>query len=296
MTCVRADRSWTIDSTASASPPSAAASAARRTWVARPEVIERESTTRTSMLPSRALAPFCAACMVADRPEDRLMQTMASAPRSAWRRNAASNASGRGGRPSRAARWTTPTCRRTARPTGRRRRVLDRAGPDRQRHHLDPQSLASTASGSGGRVSDDSHRHGGRPTAREWHLPRGRQLRRDRPPARCQAGSHRRRQAAQAAGRGVGRAASGDIGHRADARRRSRRHQVARSRSSANGGPTRQPNSPAPIESTRPTPVTAVDRMSNVVRSSSMELSGLLTVMPIGNAPEVRQHAGRRAG
>ena len=64
--------------------------------MARPEVIERESTTRTSRPPSAALAAFCADCIVADRSDDRLMHTTASAPASCWRRKAASNFPGAG--------------------------------------------------------------------------------------------------------------------------------------------------------------------------------------------------------
>jgi hypothetical protein len=92
--------------------------------------------------------------MVADRPEDRLMQTMASAPRSAWRRNAASNAPGDG-----AAVSGSSLDDRQVDAVG----VLDRAEPDRQRHHLDPELLRLGGLEVGGRVGDDSHRHDGRP-------------------------------------------------------------------------------------------------------------------------------------
>ena len=62
----------------------------------RPEVIECESRTRTSRSSAIALAAFWADCIVADRSDERLMQTTASAPASRWRRKAASNLPGAG--------------------------------------------------------------------------------------------------------------------------------------------------------------------------------------------------------
>jgi hypothetical protein len=80
----------------SAEAPRAAASAARITWVPSPEVIERESTTCTGSSPASAVAALRADCMVAERPEERLMHTTASAPAAACRRKAASKAPGAG--------------------------------------------------------------------------------------------------------------------------------------------------------------------------------------------------------
>ena len=79
-TWVRPARSSTSATTWSAEAPDAASSAASSTCVPRPDVIERESMTRTSSSPSTALAAFWADCIVAERSEDRLMHTMASAP------------------------------------------------------------------------------------------------------------------------------------------------------------------------------------------------------------------------
>ena len=96
-TCVRDAMSSTIATISSALLPSRAASAAAITCDPSPSVIERESTTRTSRVPSNAFAAVRGglAC-VADSSDDRLMQTTASAPASAASRNAASNAPGDG--------------------------------------------------------------------------------------------------------------------------------------------------------------------------------------------------------
>src|SRR5437660_560233 len=62
----------------------------------RPMVTLLESTTRMGTWPSRLRAPIWAAWPVAESLEDRLMQTMPSAPRSVARRNAVSKAPGEG--------------------------------------------------------------------------------------------------------------------------------------------------------------------------------------------------------
>ena len=113
-TWVRRARSSTRATTSSADAPPAAASAARSTCVPRPEVIERESTTRTSRSPRSALAAFWADCIVADRSEERLMQTTASAPASCWRRKAASNLPGAGAAVSGSTARRRPASRRSA--------------------------------------------------------------------------------------------------------------------------------------------------------------------------------------
>ena len=93
--------------------PRAPACAARSTWVPSPEVMECESRTRTSRSSAIAFAAFWADCIVADRSDERLMQTTASAPASRWRRKAASNLPGPARR-SPAARTTRPASRRSS--------------------------------------------------------------------------------------------------------------------------------------------------------------------------------------
>src|SRR5262245_18057572 len=51
-------------------------------------------------------------------------------------------------------------------------------------------------------------------------------------------------------------------------------------------------NSPAPTDSTRPTPEIAVERTSKVEVSSTIDWSGLVTSTSIVNAPDVRTRTG----
>ena len=80
---VRGAMSSTIATISSALLPSRAACAAAITCDPSPRVIERESTTRTSSVPSNAFAAVRADCSVAESSDDRLMHTTASAPASA---------------------------------------------------------------------------------------------------------------------------------------------------------------------------------------------------------------------
>ena len=77
-------------------PPSFAAPAALRMIVPRPHVIDFESIHFTGKVSASASAANCAACPVAERAKDKLIQITPSAPASAHLLNAASNAPGEG--------------------------------------------------------------------------------------------------------------------------------------------------------------------------------------------------------
>ena len=114
----------------------------RVTWVPRPEVID------ASRRPARRARPRGRAVWadweVADSPDDRLMHTTASAPASAWRRNAASSAPVPGPR-SRAGRPTSELLVELLDGEVGAVGVLLVAEADRQRHDLDPQPVDSSA-------------------------------------------------------------------------------------------------------------------------------------------------------
>ena len=95
-TRVRGTSASAADATWPADWPSAARRAASTAIIPRPIETESESTTRTSISPSSALAAICAAWMVAERREEMLMQTIAPAPSAATRRKTSSNAPGGG--------------------------------------------------------------------------------------------------------------------------------------------------------------------------------------------------------
>ena len=147
ITWVRRTRSSTRATTSSARrarrrPPRAASTHLGP----RPEVIERESTTCTGRSPAIAVAAVRADCIVADRPEERLMHTTASAPAAAWRRNAASNLPGAGAAVSgSSARGAELLVERLDREL---RAVLEllAAEADRQRDHLDAVGRRTTSS------------------------------------------------------------------------------------------------------------------------------------------------------
>src|SRR4051794_39951987 len=86
----------TIATTSSIVPPSSAAVAAVRQRLPRPIVSVLLSTTRTGTVSATDLAASSAAANVAERAEERLMQTTPSAPSVAAWRKASSNAPGEG--------------------------------------------------------------------------------------------------------------------------------------------------------------------------------------------------------
>ena len=77
-------------------PPFFAASAALRMIVPKPHVMDFESIHFTGRVSASASAANCAACPVAERAKDRLIQITPSAPASAHFLKAASNAKGEG--------------------------------------------------------------------------------------------------------------------------------------------------------------------------------------------------------
>ena len=120
-------------------------------------MIDLESITRTSISPSKALAAFCADCIVAESSLDRLMQTTASAPSAAALRNASSNAPGDGAAVSGSASDGRHPAIEVA--DAQLLAIDELFGPesDRERHHLDPVGGGVLDAEVTGTVGDDAY-------------------------------------------------------------------------------------------------------------------------------------------